>query len=90
MKEGVKNPNLFESVSEQLIRKSQAMTLLGFSRHTFEKAKKNGDFRYSVVVSDKGKEIEMYSLQELCPDVPYETTFQRSPVLFLNVLQSIL
>ena len=65
MIDNVNNPNLFQQESEQLIRKSQAMTLLGFSRHTFEKAKKNGDFSYSVIVSDKGKEIEVYSLQEL-------------------------
>lgn len=60
-----KETTLFDSTDPQFIKKSQAMELLGFSRHTFEKAKNKGDFPSHIIQNIKGKEIEVFELKEL-------------------------
>ncbi len=57
---------LFEEESEyQYINKSQAMKLLGFSRHTFEKAMTGGGFKPHTTLNNKGKEVEAFVLKEI-------------------------
>lgn len=41
------------------------MDKLVFSRHTFEKAQKQGLFTPTVVITEKGKEVLVYSVAEL-------------------------
>lgn len=66
MKEKKELNSIFESEFEfQYIKKSQAMEMLGFSRHTFEKARNNGEFSSHTITNSKGKEVEVYVLKEL-------------------------
>ena len=58
------SPSLFVD-TEEYIKKTHAMTKLGFSRHTFEKAQKQGFFNSTTITSEKGKEIVVYSVSEL-------------------------
>ena len=56
--------SLFQD-AEEYIKKSHAMAKLGFSRHTFEKAQKQGLFKSITITSNKGKDIVVYSVSEL-------------------------
>lgn len=56
---------LFLAEENQYIKKSQAMEMLGFSRHTFDKAQKKGLFNSYKIEGAKGKELVVYSLTEL-------------------------
>ena len=57
-------PSFFQD-AEEFIKESHAMAKLGFSRHTFEKAQKQGLFKSRTITSDKGKDIVVYSVSEL-------------------------
>lgn len=61
------NTDLLFSFPEETkyIRKSQAMEMLGFSRHTFDKAQKQGLFSSHTIEGAKGKELTVYSQSEL-------------------------
>lgn len=57
-------PSIFGE-TEDYLKKTHAMDKLGFSRHTFEKAQKQGLFTPTVVTTEKGKEVLVYSVAEL-------------------------
>lgn len=65
MSKKIETKSIFEDTEVQYLKKSQAMTLLGLSRHTFEKAKKSGLFHAHSITNSKGKDIEVYELHEL-------------------------
>ncbi len=65
MKEKKDMKTLFEEPGFQYKKKSHAMAILGLSRHTFEKARNGGGFSSYKIVNNKGKEVEVYMLEEL-------------------------
>lgn len=54
-----------ETSGEECVNKSHAMEKLGFSRHTFDKAQKDGLFQSHTITNSKGKEVVVYYNSEL-------------------------
>lgn len=50
------SPSLFVD-TEEYIKKTHAMTKLGFSRHTFEKAQKQGFFNSTTITSERVRKL---------------------------------